>query len=358
MNYINDYIKGGSTFTKEELIIFKNKLNYYKNLNYEKSKEIIIDNLVNDINKFKTNGNINDISISLSYNNNYINICNYINKSYDIASITKLFTLLLCLKLNELNIINLNDKISDIDENYINLKKYKIIDLLKMKDELITKKRLTNSVDINYDLYNIYVNKIDYKYSDIGFIILSKLLEKKLNLKYEDILYNYLLKDNNLLNTYYDTTKVNDPKAHKLGVIGSAGLFTTNKDLYLLFNNLNNYLNKNSINILTKNCNIHPKMGPLYQKYEDISKTYVLPLYSNKMFASEGFTGCLTIFDLYNKLHTSILVDAINKETKIKDKNYNKYFNIYQYNLLNNLIILDCLSKYNEENNLSKIIKI
>ena len=358
MDYINNLLKSGSTFTKDELNLFKQKINFYKKINYEKTKDILIDELINDINNFSKNAKLNNISLSLVYNNNYLNIYDKTNINYDIASITKLFTLLLSLKLNELNLIDLNDLITNIDKNYINLNNHKLIDLINMKDELITKVRLINSSNIQKELYNTYIKKIDYKYTDIGFIILTKLLEKKLNLKYEDILYKYLLKENNLLNTYYDSKKVNDPKANKLGVIASAGLFTCNYDLYLLYNNLNNYLSESSINMLYKNSNIHPKLGPLYQKYSDITKTYVLPLYSNKTFASEGYTGCLTISDLYNKLHTSILVDSINKETNIKDINYSKYFNNYQYNLLNNLLLLDYLSKYNDEKNTKKLIKI
>ena len=57
---------------------------------------------------------------------------------FDVASITKLFTLVLTFKLSEEGIINLNDKIADLNPDFKGLEDFTFTDLIRMHGDIYT----------------------------------------------------------------------------------------------------------------------------------------------------------------------------------------------------------------------------
>ena len=106
---------------------------------------------------------------------------------FDIASITKMYTLLLTFKLEELGIIKLTDKISDLDSRFIGLEDFTIEDIILLCGELYTKgnpKDGKTKEEAEKILETIYLKSNDRTrnlYTDLGAIVLSRTLETVLS---------------------------------------------------------------------------------------------------------------------------------------------------------------------------------
>ena len=266
---------------------------------------------------------------------------------YDIASITKLFTLILVLKYIDNGLINLDDKVCDIDSNFKYLD-YTIYDLLVMSGLIRTSKRIdeancyNEAVDILYNVNSINSDKYVNNYTDIGFMVISKILEDITGIRYDDLIINFYKEYGININTLddvrgngYDDLKPHDPKARIMGLIGSAGIFINSSNMDKFIDKIINcelISYDNLINLSKKrfNCN-HPNKGiaGIYIKHPLGIKKSSTPLeYSKYAFSHQGYTGSCIIVDPINKIHNNILVDAI-KEDKKKDKYFYKYFNLY-----------------------------
>ena len=64
---------------------------------------------------------------------------------FDVASITKLYTIILLFKLSELGFINLDDKIADINPNFKGLEDFTFNDLIRLHGELRTNGNITQA---------------------------------------------------------------------------------------------------------------------------------------------------------------------------------------------------------------------
>ena len=196
------------------------------------------------------------------------------NTLFDIASITKLFTLILTLKLSEDGIINLDDKIVDINPDFKGLEDYTFNDLLRLHGILATDLKIPSASNYK-EAYNIlktiYLKnntRKKNKYNDLGAIIIGKTIEKIMSkrigkdLNLNDIMNEYIFKKADMLNTTYNPdgnnisgnggydSLVHDPSTRALnGITGSAGIFTTSKDLNKLAKALynNKILSKDSL---------------------------------------------------------------------------------------------------------------
>ena len=307
------------------------------------------------------------------------------NTLFDVASITKLYTLLLLFKLEELNLINLNSKISDINPDFKYLEDFTLNDLVRLCGELRTNGNiaLANTKEEAYKiLKTLYLksnSKLENKYTDFGAIVIGdtieKIISKEFNkdLKLEEIMDEFLFKSMNLKNTKYnpitnnlsgngnDLGVVNDPKARLLGgVIGSAGIFTNSDDLAKLARELYSvkYINKEHLNRLGEvtfpNSNQSQKgnLG-LYVKHPlGLLKTFTPPEFSNLSFSSQGYTGSTAYFDPNNLIHSNILVNAIYK-TEDKDMinndkpvGYIDAFDTYQREITKNIMLELFIKKY------------
>ena len=275
-----------------------------------------------------------------------------INKDtlFDVASITKLFTLILILKLSEEKIINLNDKIVDINPDFKGLEDYTFNDLIRMHGVLYTEgnvKEAKNSEEAYNILKTLYLKdntRKRNKYNDYGAIIIGKTIEKVVSekrgkkLSLADIMKEYIFDKCDMLNTTYNPMGTNisgnggydklvhDPMTRLLnGITGSAGIFTTSTDLnklaYELFkvnNNQSNFISKDNLNKIGEITFPRSKQSSkgnlgVYVKCSKFYNTFTPSVFSKNSFAHQGWTGALAIFDPNNYIHFNFLPNTIIK---------------------------------------------
>ncbi|MEI0558195.1 serine hydrolase domain-containing protein [Brachyspira intermedia] len=192
--------------------------------------------------------------------NNYIGIYGTNNSNkidhnciYDLASLTKVIgTASMILKLLDLGKINLDDKAVKFCSNFKD-NNTTIEELLLHNSGLKADLDDKTNIDRNKIFENTIINKENYHktiYSDIGFIILGFIIENITNLNLDKAFKDYIFNSANMNNTsYYPSnayycipteitdkrgiicSEAHDSKAHALGEIGSAGLFSTLEDL-------------------------------------------------------------------------------------------------------------------------------
>lgn len=367
LDYFFESLKlNGSKFELELLKKIKNELEFY--IDRKKSIEDIVElvkiKLKEKTEEFLYNSDkvISAISSSIFINSRYwINIIGGTKSRngseridedtlFDIASITKMYTGLLLIKLKELKLIDYDKKLEELTNNY-KLKNYSIADIINMTGIIKTPKRLDeceSEIEALREIKNIYVessNKNIYNYTDMGLIVLTFVLEEIFNMPYKDILNKYLLSPLGLRATYSPYENItgngrtgflpNDPKAVILNrPIGSAGIFTNSFDLIslskCLFNS--NYFDIKDLLNFCINKTQKPKgaFGSYTKHPLGLSKTYVPNEYSDYSFAFEGFTGSMVVFDLINKIHNSVLVNAVYEDILVKHNSFNQRFNLYQ----------------------------
>lgn len=348
-------VNSGASISKERLKILKKFLMDNKKRDTIYILNGLMDELENITYDFINSQVINSVSTTIDTESINLNIYSGVNydTEFDIASVTKLFTLVLVLKFIDNNIFNLDDKICDIDTNFKYLD-YTILDLIKMSGSIITDSRIDLANNYNDALNRLYsVHPVNYdkyinNYTDIGFMVLSKLIEDITDNSFNDIIINFykkygiiINKLNDVVGNGYNDTLPHDPKARTMGTIGSAGIFINSNDMTLfahkLFGDDNLIIKENLYKLSTKlfDCN-HANKGyaGIYIKHPLGIKKSSTPLeYSRYAFSHQGYTGSCAIFDPLLKIHNSILVDSI-KENKKKDKNFYKYFNEYHQKLV------------------------
>lgn len=307
------------------------------------------------------------------------------NTLFDVASITKLYTLLLLFKLEENGLINLNAKVKDINPNFQNLEDFTLNDLVRLHGELRTNGNITqaSSKEEAYEmlktLYLTSNSREENKYTDFGAIVIGdtieKVVSKKLGKKmaFEEIMEEYLLKPLKLNETKFNpSTKnisgngnnlglVHDPKARILGgAVGHAGLFISSDDLAKLSREIYsvNYINQKHINRLGEvtfpNSNQSNKgnLG-IYVKHPlGYSKTFTPSEFSTGSFSHQGWTGSIASFDPNNLIHNNILVNAIYQDED-KDKvradkpvGFGGVFEEYQAQITRNIMLMYIAKEY------------
>lgn len=386
--YLDKLICNGSNIDKE---LLKKEVQFYlKNKNMYDA----IDNVLNDIEestyKYMKSKTVNGVSTTIYLKDQFfLNIStghsvhsNYINTytEFDIASITKLFTLLLIFRYEELGLINLNDKVSDINANFKYLD-YTILDIIKMAGSIITDIRIDSALNelealkilrsvhpVNYDLS---VNH----YTDIGFMVLSKIIEDISGNTYLEVMKQFLLKYGIKINSGLNIAgnghldfMPHDPKARVFkSAIGSSGIFINSINMAKFAQSIFNckIISQDNLDKLSK------KLFKLYHDnrgYAGINIKHPLGIkksatpneYSNKSFSHQGFTGSSVIFDPINQIYNSIFVDAINLNEKGKHKDFFKYYNLYHQEIVMNTLKIYLIKNYydiDEKDNI-KMLKI
>lgn len=309
---------------------------------------------------------------------------------FDVASITKLYTLILLFKLEELRLIDLNKKIRDINPDFQNLEDFTLNDLVRLHGELRTNGNITqaSSKEEAYEmlktLYLTSNSRSENKYTDFGAIVIGdtieKVVSKKLgkNMTFEEIMYEYLLNPLNLFQTEFNprTHKlsgngnkqrlVHDPKARILGgAVGHAGIFTTSDDLARLSKAIYavNYRNQTLLNkrhlarlgeITFPNSKQSNKgnLGVYVKHPLGYEKTFTPPEFSTGSFSHQGWTGALATFDPNNLIHHNILVNAIysdEDEEKVKNDKpvgFGVAFEEYQKQVMRNIMLMYVAKQY------------
>lgn len=317
-----------------------------------------------------------------------------IDTMFDVASITKLFTLVLTFKLAELNIINLNDKIVDINPDFKGLEDFTFNDLIKLHGQIHTNDNIANAKN-EQEAYEMLKtawlkdnNKNTNKYTDFGAIIIGKTLEKIMserenrNVTLQELMDKYIFSKINMKKTMFNpitynisgnggyTTHVHDPKSYKLGgIVGSAGLFTTSDDLckfakgmfkinYINLNKLESIISRSNLirlgQITYPNSDISYKgnLGVFVKNSQGLGLTYTSNLLSNNSFSHQGWVGSVASFDPNNLIHFNGLVNAIYEtDDKSKLKNdkpigYKDRWIKYQKEVINNAMLLMIAKKY------------
>ena len=308
---------------------------------------------------------------------------------FDVASITKLFTLILLFKLDELKLLDLNSKVADINPDFQNLEDFTLMDLIRLHGELKTDGniRLASTKEEAYEMLKTLFlssnSRIENNYTDFGAIVLSDTVEKVISshlgkrMSYDEIMKTYLLeplglKDtmfnpaNNISGTGYEHTRLHDPKARILGgAVGSAGLFTTSEDLAILAKNLYkvNYVDTDLISKLnlyrlgeitfpnSKQSN-KGNLG-VYVKHPDgFAKTFTPSEFATGSFSHQGWTGSLATFDMVNGIHQSVLVNAIyddedkNKVKSDKPVGFGDAFDEYLIQLTKKTMLMYLVRQY------------
>ena len=135
---IINLINSGASISKDKLILLRKFLNSNKKRNIFYILNDLMDELESITYDFINSKVITSISTTVDIPNINLNIYSGINYNteFDIASVTKLFTLVLVLKLIDNRLFKLNDKICDIDTNFKHLD-YTILDLIKMSGNII-----------------------------------------------------------------------------------------------------------------------------------------------------------------------------------------------------------------------------
>lgn len=316
------------------------------------------------------------------------------NTLFDIASITKLYTLILLFKLEELGLINLDSKIKDINPDFGNLEDFTLNDLVRMHGELRTDGNILDAnnekeaYDILKTMYLTSNSREENKYTDFGAIVISDTIEKVISEKlgekmtFDEIMDKYLLHPLNLYETQYNPgghnlsgngdkkRKPHDPKARMLGgSFGHAGLFVTSDDLARLSKSIYkiNYFKKRGMEGILKKHHVD-RLGEItfreskqsnkgnlgiYVKHPlGYEKTFTPPEFSNGSFSHQGWTGALATFDPNNFIHQNILVNAIySDEDKDKVKNdkpvgFGVAFEEYQKQITRNTMLMYVAKKY------------
>ena len=303
------------------------------------------------------------------------------NTLFDVASITKLYTLLLAFKLEELGLINLDDKVKDVNPDFKHLDNYTFNDLIKLFGELRTDGNIVESTSYEEaqerfkSLYIVNDDKTKINYNDFGSMVIGDTIEKIIsnyigkNIKLDEIMYMYLFRPLNIKNTCF-TPKTNnlsgngysynmphDPKSRMLGgITGHAGIFTNSEDLMKLSDGLfmNKFLNEEHLSRLSE-ANIENafkgNMGLFLKHPLGYEVTFNPMEYSNSSFTAQGWTGGIASFDLRNKIHNNILVNAIIDDDKDKIYNnkpigFSEAFDHYQINVVKKIMLMFVMKKY------------
>lgn len=309
---------------------------------------------------------------------------------FDVASITKLYTLILLFKLEKEGLIDLNKKVSDINPDFQNLEDFTLNDLIRLHGELRTNgnikeaKSKDEAYEILKSLYLVSNSRQENKYTDFGAIVIGDTIEKVISEKlgekmtFDEIMYKYLLEPLGLYHTHFNPMTnnvagngnfnrlVHDPKAQILGgALGHAGIFVTSEDLAKLSKALFrvNYYNRGLIRktqlnrlgeITFPNSNQSNKgnLG-IYVKHPlGFDKTFTPSEFSTGSFSHQGWTGSLATFDPNNYIHQNILVNSIyNDEDKEKIRNdkplgFGNAFDEYLKQITKNTMLMFIAKEY------------
>ena len=262
---------------------------------------------------------------------------------FDIASITKLFTIIEALKLHEEGLFNVYSLINEIEHSPYKTLSIPVIEALRFKYELQTIGRLDEKGISNPEFYRRLlrprITQNHYIYSDIPYIIIKTLLpstkeffsmySKELN--YKTLSYS----TNGIITGSEDLKMVSDGKARRMVEMGlepgHAGLFGTVNDIIKVLDLLNNgFLSAKSIEMLLDNGTkdyytpvydannnfkeyraINHGTGVFIEHPEGLNKSQVISGLSTRAFSATGYTGGYSTFDLNNGFATCFLCNPV-----------------------------------------------
>ena len=299
---------------------------------------------------------------------------------FDLASISKMYTLVLLFKLEELGYINLDDKIRDVDPSYEALKDFTFNDLIRLRGVIKTKGRIdqATSYDEAYDLLRTaYLEdgtENEQHYTDIGAMIMADVVEKIISealgkhMTFDEIMNEFLFKPLFINNTTFTPSIVNvsgngrtdalphDPKARVLGrPSGHAGIFSDSEGLEQLAEGLivNGYLNQEHLDRMSEKLfSSKGSLGAYVKHPEGLKGTYTPSELSSKSWAFQGWTGQIAVFDPVNAIHHNMLLNAIydsaEKDSVVNNKplGFSTGIREYQGKVIEHILLMYVVKKY------------
>ena len=279
----------------------------------------------------------------------------------DLASVTKLFTLFLTLHLCEKKMLDLEKSISYYSSQFSYIGNLKIYELLNFSKTLITPGRLdddTDGINVFEKIHNVRIQSNETKYSDIGSIVLSTLINdiygkdsfrnemkalwNKIGLERtywwdeignDDNIYNYNNEyryvNDELITITTPKGVVHDKKARNIGVCGHSGIFSCADDIYKFTKWLltSNAISSDTISLLTSNKydtvdSDGRHFGLLcfkktYNKYNEIPSNS-----SDNSIAISGYTGTYYAIDFEKNRFYFIGSDRIHNNLTTKEVGY------------------------------------
>ena len=291
---------------------------------------------------------------------------------FDIASLTKFFTATLVYIAYEEKLIDIYDTIYNIDNNFINLKDIRVIDLLSHNQNIWTDGYIgdSKSKDEFYKiLYSSYVKDYNKTYVDMHYIILSTLLEKIYNKSFDKLCIEKIFNKLNMKDTTfnpdpdrcascnYETRNgieitdvypgvIHDPKARlakSLGIYtGHSSIFTTASDLLTFLKSFFDYtlLRKETINLMLQHEDINrinKENSTLYKTYNycgtryknDIDSLNDVPYSaSDNTITFSGYTGPMFTMDFDRKIIIIVMCSVVYKSKLSREDRKRKTFEI------------------------------
>ncbi len=272
---------------------------------------------------------------------------------FDLASLTKVFaTTLAIMKLYDDGKVSLNDKVIQYIPEFGNKGKeiITIRNLLKHDSGLPAwQKFYLDHQSGNEILNTIYNSELLYRtgdstlYSDFGFIVLGKIVEKVTGISLDAYMKKEFYEPLGMENTYFNPSKelssriaptefdsvwrqslvhgsVHDEAASMLGgIAGHAGLFSNVSDLSILSQMILNggsyggvrYIEPETIKLFTERSDLKSKRG-LGWDYKTLNGySSAGKLFSPKSFGHTGFTGTSIWFDPEENLFVLLLTNRV-----------------------------------------------
>jgi CubicO group peptidase (beta-lactamase class C family) len=320
---------------------------------------------------------LRECSVGIKIGSLELKINEQIDSLFDIASITKLFTLKLCYELEKQGILHYDAYVTNICPAFTGLKNYTVLDILQMRGKIWGAKKLSESQDKD-ELYQVLttievvsLDAQDSNYTDLGFTILPFLIEalSPHHQSFAQLMNTYVIKPLGLTHTTYLPKHKrllgngnfdqlpHDKKTRILGgVNGAAGLFTDLTDLFRVADH-----------VFTGTFFDVPFMKALYQYHFldgiDRRRSYAglytysgkhyhnfCPMeFSNKTIAHQGFTGSLFVVDPVNRINLTLLIDAIPPGSMQKSEHYLHYFHKMKRRLVLDSLVVYCYCELKKE---------
>lgn len=278
---------------------------------------------------------------------------------FDLASVTKIFTSISILKLVQNSLISLNDEVIRYVPQFKNLKGVTIYDLITFGVPLKTNGRVDRASTreeaeqmlLDIEIEQKFTNKNPY--TDMGAMVLKYVIERASEMNYYDFIYENILKQMNMNDTYVVVPKmkldrvastnfdgkyykdgnfsittnapkgtVYDPKARIMGqqegiLSGHAGLFSTVSDMTNFAKGIigGQIIDEEYVEMMAKNRTgkkyiedgkekYIQYLGMLcYSKNPILSDSELFHAMSGKSLASAGWTGIQLTIDPVNELY-------------------------------------------------------
>ena len=274
------------------------------------------------------------------------------NRLWDLASVTKLYSLVTILSLHDNGKFDITRKVSDYSNSYPGIADLHIYELLNFSIELSTSSRIDkcNSFDEAVDLlHNIQIKDRRTIYSDMGIMVVVQLLNE---INHSDSFFkNYtceILRKINALNTVWwkginpnetnienydsefkiinDTLNeihtpirtCHDQKARIIPYTGHAGLFSNASDVAKFANAVisGKIISKDTLTMLLSDKydswdQTHHYGLLCNKKHPDINCTEIPLACSDNSIAISGYTGTYLLLDFDNKFFVFIGANRI-----------------------------------------------